>query len=252
MQREADPDPHWVSELTGRSIRESEGALDEAEKERRLFSHLDREHRREGRSHYIEIDAPLELFAITRLLRPAHLLEVGVSSGVSSAYLLQALERNGRGTLHSVDRPKLAPANGGRRSTAPSWSLPPGRSSGWAVPDRLRPRWDLRIGDKKVVLPLLADELSEANLLVYDVPHDDRAARQEFGRLDPLFAQGSVLIADHGPGGGMCAALRGWARTRGAVPTGRRGLGLYGFRAGTPPRRRAPSRPAPPRAGTTG
>lgn len=239
MRAEEDPDVPWVAALSGQSLGRAKEAVDEAVAEQRLFRHLEREHRREGRESYIEIDAPLELYALTRLLKPSHVLEVGVSSGVSSTYILQALERNGRGTLHSVDRPKRPPAN---RSTQPSWSLPPGRFTGWAVPPGLRPRWDLRIGDKKVVLPLLAEELDRVGLFVYDVPHRDVETRGEFRTLDASLPAGAVAIADHGPGGELCEALRWWARSRGSLPRGRAGLGLYGFRAQTPGRRGRPAR----------
>ena len=238
MQEETDPDVGWVAELSRCSLDRASRAVQEAAGERRLFSHLSREHRSEGRSSYIEIDAPLELYALVRLLRPRHVVEVGVSSGVSSAYLLRALEKNGHGTLHSIDRPKTArPRNRSARSN-PSWSLPPGRSSGWAVPTALRVRWDLRIGDKGAVLPLFAEELDEVGLFVYDVPHDDEGSRREFGALDPLLPRTAVAIADHGPGGGLCEALAWWAKRRGGTPRGRDGLGLYGFRC-----ERAPPRP---------
>jgi hypothetical protein len=230
MIREEDPDTDWVQQLADCSESAARRAVSEADGERRLFQHIAREHASEGRTSYVEIDAPYELYAITRLRRPVHVVEVGVSSGVSSAYILQALERNDRGTLHSVDLPKLAkrPARG-RRSTNPSWSLPDGRTSGWAIPLVLRKRWDLRLGNKRDVLPLLAEELSTVGLFVYDVPHDDSAALREFRLMDPLLPRGGVAIADHGPGGGMCTALSQWARGRGVKPVGRRGLGLYGF-----------------------
>jgi hypothetical protein len=239
MEAETDPDVPWVTTLAACDPELASKAVAEAARETRLFGHLGREHRREGRPSYVEIDAPLELYALVRLLRPLHVVEVGVSSGVSSAYLLQALARNGRGTLHSIDRPKREPA-GSRSRPKPlpaSWALPPGRSSGWAVPDALRPRWDLRIGDKKVVIPLLAEELPQIDLFVYDVPHDDRTTRDEFRSLDPKLPAGAVAIADHGPGGGLCEALRWWATRRRARTTGRTGTGLYAFRAATAPGR---------------
>jgi Methyltransferase domain len=235
MEVETDPDDRWVADLAGCSLAAARGVLDEASREAQLFRHLRMEHLREGRSSYIEIIAPLELYAFVRLLKPSHVVEVGVSSGVSSAYLLQALERNGRGTLHSIDRPKVAPARpASRRSSGASWSLPPGRSSGWAVPDRLRGRWDLRIGDKKDVIPLLAEELDGIDFFVYDVPHDDARSRAEFRALDPRVPAGGIALADHGPGGGRCRALAWWARHRGGVPVGRHDLGLFGFRARKP------------------
>jgi hypothetical protein len=231
MHVESDPDARWVAELSGRDLSTAERAIREAEGERRLFAHLDRQHRREGRQSYIEIDAPLELYALTRLLRPSHTLEVGVSSGVSSAYLLDALARNGRGTLHSVDLPSR-PRRPSRRPSAASWSLPPGRGPGWAVPPRLRARWDLRLGDKKDVVPRLARELPRVDLVLYDVPHDDADLSREFAELDRRMPNGSVAIVDHGPSGDLCSALRRWADRRDAAAIRREGLGLYGMRCG--------------------
>lgn len=231
MEPETTPDPRWVAHLARVEITDAERAVDEARERQQLFREIDREHRREGRASYVEIDAPFELFALVRLARPAHVVEVGVSSGVSSAYLLDALGQNGTGTLHSVDRPSYPRKRAaGARPARMSWTLPAGRSSGWAVPYRLRRRWDLRLGDKADVLPILAEELPSIDLFVYDVPHEDRGSRAEFRVLDPLFRSGSVAIVDHGVGGGRCAALAGWARDAGTVTFGREGSGLYGMR----------------------
>lgn len=238
MRRESDPDPAWVAGLAGCSLAAARSAVAEAAAEDRLFRALAREHAREGRASYIEIDAPLELQAIVRLRAPRHVVEVGVSSGVSSAYLLNGLARNGVGTLHSVDLPSR-PRTPHRGSGGPraSWSLPPGRSSGWAVPFELRRRWDLRLGDKSDVLPLLGEELPAIDLLLYDVPHEECDIRDELGRLRARLGPGSVVVVDHGPGGGACAALAGWARSVGTTARGRRGLGLYGARRPGAPRR---------------
>ena len=231
MQLESDPDAAWVANLAEVSLGRARRAIEAAQGERALFRHLERMHREGGRSSYIEIDAPLELYALVQLLRPTHVVEVGVSSGVSSAYLLQAMARLEKGILHSVDRPKTEPRRpNSERSRNPSWALPPGRSSGWAVPFPLRKRWDLRLGDKRDVVPLLSAELERVDLFVYDVPHDEAQAGREFATLNRRMRAGAVAIADHGPGGGMCTPLRRWAAARGATPIGRTGLGLYGFR----------------------
>ncbi|MGA8709787.1 MAG: class I SAM-dependent methyltransferase [Thermoplasmata archaeon] len=232
MQPESNPDVSWVAALANVSEARAQRSVEEAQGEQALYRHLDRMHRMGGRPSYVEIDAPLELYALVRLLRPRHVVEVGVSSGVSSAYMLQALEGVGRGTLHSVDLPKLeTPKLARGRHRYPSWALPPGRSSGWAVPLPLRGRWDLRLGDKKRVLPLLAEENFPMGLFVYDVPHDESKASREFAQVDRRFHRGSVAIADHGPGGGLCAPLRRWARSRGALPVRCGDLGLFGFRS---------------------
>jgi hypothetical protein len=231
MQRESDPDDSWVARLSGQPTEATGAALAEAQAAGGLRSYINRQHRREGRESYIEIDAPLELFALVRLVRPRHVVEVGVSSGVSSAYLLDALARNGEGRLHSIDLPSYErPSNGHARRPQASWSLPPGRSPGWAVPPRLWKGWDLRLGDKADVLPLLAEQLPRIDVLLYDVPHRDRVVSEELESLDPLLSPGAVVIIDHGPGGELCSALEEWAGKHGVQPTGRSGLGLYGAR----------------------
>jgi Methyltransferase domain len=229
MRTETDPDPNWVANLAGASVPRSARAVEEAQAETRLFAQLDRMHRIGGRSFYIEIDAPLELYALVRLLRPRHVVEVGVSSGVSSAYFLAALSRNDRGTLHSVDLPKTDARPPSARHN-PSWSLPTGRSSGWAVPIGLRKRWDLRIGDKKDVLPLLAEELGKVDLFLYDVPHSDPGSYREFSSIDRRFHSGSVALVDHGGTQEVCPSLRRWASHRGTSAIRRKDLGLSGFR----------------------
>lgn len=242
MQREDDPDIPWVAQLADVSEERARSAVLEAASDRALYGHLDRMHRRFGRASYIEIDAPLELHAIARLLRPEHVVEVGVSSGVSSAYLLAALVKNGRGMLHSVDLPK-APSRSSTKHVS-SWSIPPGMFSGWAVPPRLRAQWDLRLGDKADVVPRLGDELHRVDLVVYDVPHDEDDLVREFARLDPRMPAGAVAIVDHGPGGGLCRALRHWADRRSSVAVRRSGLGLYGMRCRSGSGRPKPERPA--------
>jgi Methyltransferase domain len=232
MHPESNPDVGWVAGLASVSEARAQKVVEEAAGDQVLYRHLDRMHREGGRPSYVEIDAPLELYALVRLLRPRHVVEVGVSSGVSSAYMLRALERVGRGTLHSIDLPKReTPKLARGRQRYPSWALPPGRSSGWAVPFPLRGRWDLRLGDKRRVVPLLAEEDFPVGLFVYDVPHSEADAAREFAAIDRRFEAGSVAIADHGPGGELCAPLRRWARSRRATPVRCAEWGLFGFRS---------------------
>ncbi|EQD52284.1 hypothetical protein B2A_06602, partial [mine drainage metagenome] len=135
------------------------------------------------------------------------------------------------GTLYSIDLPSYPrPSRKTGRSPVYSWTLPPGRSSGWAVPRALCDRWDLRLGDKADLMPVLARELEQIGLLLYDVPHEEADLRRELRMLDPLLPPGGVVIIDHGPGGSLCAALRGWAGNYHARPARRKALGLFGAR----------------------
>ncbi len=117
-----------------------------------------------------------------RLLKPDVVMETGVAYGVSSAFILGALEENGRGVLHSVDLPPL------RRGYERYWGV--------AVPEALGSRWNLHRGSSGRVLPRLLDELETVDLFVHDSLHTHRNMRREFEAVWPRLRTGGVLIAD--------------------------------------------------------
>lgn len=68
-----------------------------------------------GESFDVGQGTSLCLYAMTRILKPAHVLETGVADGVSSFVFLAAMDRNGTGTLHSTDiRPNAGALVNGR------------------------------------------------------------------------------------------------------------------------------------------
>lgn len=117
-----------------------------------------------------------------RLIKPETVVETGVAYGVSSAYILKALEQNGRGTLHSVDLPPL------RREYERFWGV--------AVPDGLREGWILRRGSSRRVLPGLLRETGPVGLFVHDSLHTRRNMRHEFDTVWPNLRPGGILLAD--------------------------------------------------------
>jgi predicted O-methyltransferase YrrM len=118
-----------------------------------------------------------------RLLEPDEVLETGVAYGVSSAFMLKALDQNGRGTLHSVDLPPL------RREYERFWGV--------AVPDDgLRERWQLHRGSSRRVLPGLLHGIGVADLFVHDSLHTRRNMRREFDAAWTHLRPGGILLAD--------------------------------------------------------
>jgi Methyltransferase domain len=214
------PDDLFVSKLAGVSLEDArhQGNLIRQDTEFRL--QMERNLATGGRSGYIQICAPFELHALTTILRPKHVVEVGVSAGVSSAYFLHALESTG-GTLHSIDLPE--------RETRPlrgaSWALPRGKNSGWAVPRSLIENWDLRLGRSSDVLPDLISEIDRVDLFLYDVPYEIAGAKADFAVVDRKLRRKSVALADN------CQIPIGWwARRRGkARVISRKNSGLRGF-----------------------
>jgi predicted O-methyltransferase YrrM len=117
-----------------------------------------------------------------RLLAPTVVVETGVAYGVSAAFILRALEENGRGVLHSVDLPPL------RREYERFW--------GMAVDGTLKGRWVLHRGASARVLPRLLKELETVDLFVHDSLHTYRNMRREFETIWSRLRAGGALVAD--------------------------------------------------------
>ncbi len=98
---------------------------------------------------HLGVDNGLKLYALLREKKPSVVVETGVCNGMSSAVILKALEDNDHGRLYSVDLPVTAGSKEGRTGAV----LPPGRSSGWVIPDELRGRWELFTGNTYYELP---------------------------------------------------------------------------------------------------
>lgn len=186
----------WLHALTGAPYGRLQAVLREVEALLPVQHAIRTAQREGGRSSYAQIRAPLELYALVRLLRPDHVVETGVSSGVSSAHFLLALRRNRHGSLHSIDRPTRQRGSVLRADESPV-SLPPGRDTGWAMPASLRPGWDLRIGPSEELLPRLLEELPSVGLFLHDSLHTPKHLTFELETVRPKLVRGAVVLADN-------------------------------------------------------
>jgi predicted O-methyltransferase YrrM len=194
--RNAAFDDRWLRALSGASRERVDAVRAELAELVPYEQRIRAEQRAGGRSYYAQFRAPLELYALVRLLAPDHIIETGVSSGVSSTHFLLGLRENGRGTLHSIDLPLSQ--RGSRFSSRESpVVLPPGRQSGWAMPPELRAGWDLRIGPSEKVLPALVDELPSVRIFLHDSKHTPAHLLFELRTVRPKLSRGAVVIADN-------------------------------------------------------
>ena len=137
---------------------------------------------------------PRFCFAVCRATRPTVVVETGVAYGLTSAFILAALEMNGHGHLHSIDR-------------AP-WTADAEDYVGAAVPERLRDRWTLHRGSSKRVLPRLLSELGGVDVFVRDSLYTYRTVKRELRTVEPSLSAGAVVMADDLI---ASAAFRDWA-----------------------------------------
>jgi predicted O-methyltransferase YrrM len=126
------------------------------------------------------------LYVATRATRPRTVVETGPFNGASSAFLLRALEDSGDGRLHSFDLPDARDALG----------HPAGREPGWLVPDELRHRFEVTLGDTRHTLKPALRRLGEIDLFFHDSLHTARHMLFEFRSAWPHLRAGGVLVSD--------------------------------------------------------
>ncbi|MGH3082114.1 MAG: class I SAM-dependent methyltransferase [Gaiellaceae bacterium] len=149
-----------------------------------------------GRDGY---DEGLRLYRLLRELQPRVAVETGVCNGVSTAFLLLALEDNGEGTLHSIDLPEVA---GKEYEEGTFWDgkggavIPPGKEPGWMVPPRLRERWELVLGRSQEELPPLLDRVGPIDFFMHDSEHSYECMSFEFRTAWDSMREGALLVAD--------------------------------------------------------
>ena len=142
------------------------------------------------------------LHTLTRMQVPEVIVETGVASGRSSAAILDALEKNGKGKLYSIDLPLFFDASGPERFTTHEGNseltgfVPQGKEPGWLIPDHLRPRWELILGDSNVELPKLLARLPVVDIFYHDGDHSYETMSYEFKTLWEKIPVDGFLFSD--------------------------------------------------------
>lgn len=136
------------------------------------------------------------LYIIVRIVKPLNVVETGVSRGVSSSYILQALEDNGKGELHSIDLPKLSEKGQLKPEEEQiADSLPEKRESGWIIPQKLRKRWHLILGRSSDKLVPLLKKLGQVDIFLHDNLHTYDNMLWEYKTVWPFLRKGGVLLS---------------------------------------------------------
>jgi predicted O-methyltransferase YrrM len=135
----------------------------------------------------LELSSGRLLYIWTRALKPETVLETGVANGASSYFILSAMRANGRGHLTSIDLPVTADSQ---------TFLPAGRNPGWLVPDFLRDRWTLLLGDTRQLLPAAVKGLAPLDIFIHDSDHSYETMRFEYETAWPAIKDGGWLISD--------------------------------------------------------
>ena len=176
---------NFVRNLTEANTGEIQKYITEITSDREFHSHLEEKRNSSGRRLFSSwgwgIGAPLSLvlFALCRKVRPDTVVETGVAAGVSSAYILCALEANKHGALHSIDLPSWLGA----------------RQSGWLIPDYLRHRWQLILGSSSETLSPLLEKLGTVDIFLHDSEHSYKNMFWEYQTAWAHLKTGGILLS---------------------------------------------------------
>jgi predicted O-methyltransferase YrrM len=95
----------------------------------------------------------ITLYAAVRICKPNVAVETGSAAGASATYILSAMEKNGYGSLYSID------------------SATDRAHMGCLVPDDLRTRLNLRYGNSLLLIAEIAGETGAIDFFVHDSLH---------------------------------------------------------------------------------
>lgn len=147
-------------------------------------------------SGWINFDAGSTLYILARIFKPKIIVETGVGPGGSTSFLLNALQKNEEGILYSIDLPgfdSLYYPNIGKHYDV---HVPTGFTTGWLVPQRLRNRWTLILGNTKTELPKLLEKLSAIDIFIHDSLHTYDHMMFEYSTAWPHLPKGGLLLSD--------------------------------------------------------
>jgi len=123
------------------------------------------------------------VWCLTRHLQPDKVVETGVAHGVTSRFVLEALERNrGGGHLWSIDLPPLEK----------SWR----EQVGIAVGQRFANRWTYIRGSSRLRLRPLLRRMGRIDLFIHDSMHTERNVRFELDHVWPVLRPGGAAVVD--------------------------------------------------------
>ena len=123
------------------------------------------------------------VYSIVKEMKKKYCLECGVSMGASSYAILKALEQNKEGILLSNDLPYL-------------WNSDPVSKIGMLVPDYLRTRWRLYIGDDIDNLSEMLKEIKLIDFAHYDSNKSYKARSFFWDAIKPYLTNDSLVVFD--------------------------------------------------------
>tara|TARA_B110000014_G_scaffold71871_1_gene49039 strand:- start:1552 stop:2352 length:801 start_codon:yes stop_codon:yes gene_type:complete len=130
----------------------------------------------------INSDSRKFLYILCRILKPKNIIETGVAYGVSSIYILKALEKNQLGTLHSID------------SVFRPWQNK--EMIGAIIPNDLKSRWNFVLGKTSEKLEQVFNKVDNVDIFIHDSLHTYKNMIFEFQCAEKNLKKGGIILSD--------------------------------------------------------
>ncbi len=127
-------------------------------------------------------------YALIRELKPNLVVETGTASGSMTSWILSALHNNNNGKLISIDIPPKI--NKFAMNTTINKS-----DLGFLIPIEYRAKWELNIGDAKILLPKILVN-NDVDIFIHDSLHTRSHMLFEYNVAKCLMKQNKIILSD--------------------------------------------------------
>jgi predicted O-methyltransferase YrrM len=141
---------------------------------------------------------PEILYSVVRHTKPQTVIETGVGAGLSTAFMLKALETNGEGHLISIDMPNYERVLSLQGKIAePVAILPESEEPGFLIPRDLKKRWTFHSGKTQDILIDVLRKLEHIDVFFHDSEHTFENMIFEYDLSWPYIKEGGMLLSDN-------------------------------------------------------
>ena len=183
MEREIRELPVRLSKLFNAKLNKVKGYHEEIKNNKQFYQEYDsklnnlrKEGLIKGTTSIIDCQT---LYVVTRIIKPEVVVETGVMYGAFDAHITEALSKNERGRIVSIDLP------GG----------PKKYDYGYLVSDKHKKIWNIEIGNSLNILEDVLDSFGGIGLFLHDSLHTKDHMRKEDEISYPYIRRGGVLAS---------------------------------------------------------
>mgnify|MGYP000014395516 CR=1 FL=1 len=141
------------------------------------------------------------LYYFIRETKPEIIIETGVLHGLTTSWILQAINDNKFGKLISIDLPRrdwnfyMGSRPFGPGSETEEKELED-QNPGWIIPKYLKNNWELVLGPSEVKLEKVCKDIEKVDLFIHDSDHSYKTMKYECDFVVNKYPNADIIIDD--------------------------------------------------------